>query len=145
MGHPRYGRWQKAFDKQLLRALVPTSAFALRTSRNSHAKPSGEIAAGRPIFKEGEHDNKTIYVLEGEVELYNAQGMQEKVVGAGPKLNTPSQSTTSPSQRTHQDSLRDHTFRQRPLDILLTWDQVSGSRSPTFRWKKNTRKKPATG
>ncbi len=119
---------KKLVDKQLLRALVPTSALNAENFEELARKAfREEIAAGRPIFKEGEHDNKTIYVLEGEVELYNAQGMQEKVVGGSPEAKHP-----IANQQPRQVSARTRTacvitrFDSDLLDILLTWDQVSG-------------------
>ena len=115
-------------DKSLLKTFVPPSALNSENFQELAGKATVEsIPAGKTIFKEGEVDRKTIYLVEGEIQLSNNKG-EKKVITAGtdtskhPIANFQPRKHTAvangPSKITRIDSDL--------LDILLTWDQMSG-------------------
>ncbi|MEJ2760669.1 MAG: cyclic nucleotide-binding domain-containing protein [Gammaproteobacteria bacterium] len=115
-------------DKAILKTLVPPSALNHENFEELASKTAVEdIAAGRSLFKAGDVDRQAIYLIDGEVEL-TAENGQKIIVRAGtdaarhalgnhqPRKHTAV--TTKPSKVTRIDTDL--------LDILLTWDQLSG-------------------
>ena len=73
----------KIVDKQILRSLVPANALNAENFQELSSKARLEdIPAGRFLFKKGEMDRKTVYVLSGDVEI--AGDGETKVVKGGP-------------------------------------------------------------
>ncbi|OGT82626.1 MAG: hypothetical protein A3J35_01980 [Gammaproteobacteria bacterium RIFCSPLOWO2_02_FULL_52_10] len=115
-------------DRTLLKTFVPPSALNAENFQELAGKAEvEELGAGKAIFKQGEVDRKTVYLLEGDVELITATG-EKTLVQAGtgvakhPLANQQPRKhtvvTKSPCKITRIDSDL--------LDILLTWDQLSG-------------------
>jgi len=115
-------------DKSILKKLVPPSALNHENFEELAGKTvTEEVAAGRTLFKLGDEDRKAVYLLDGEVELTTESG-QKTTIRSGtdtarhPLANSqPRRHTavaTKPSKITRIDSDL--------LDILLTWDQLSG-------------------
>ena len=115
------------FDPRLLLNCVPIDALTHENFRELVSKTRLEkYAAGRKLFQNGEQDNKTIYVLEGSVELRSSE--ETKLVSAGsaqarhplgrhqPRQCTATAKTDAVVVRIDSDL----------LDLLLTWDQSSG-------------------
>ncbi len=119
---------QKQVDKTLLRKLVPASALNGENFEELAAKSFQEdVAAGAVIFKQGDHDKKNVYVLEGEVELTNANGEKTSVTGGTdtarhPLGNHQPRTQTAIAKTNCSITRLDGDL----LDILLTWDQLSG-------------------
>ena len=118
----------KLVDKQILRTLVPPSALNAENFGELARKAIKEdFGVGRMLFKAGDRDNKAVYLLEGEVELFNDQGARAIVKSGSPEArhalanNQPRQ--MSAKTKTNCVITR---FDTDLLDILLTWDQVSG-------------------
>ena len=62
-------------DKALLKTLVPPSALNAENFQELAGKAYIEsVPAGKTIFRQGETDRKTVYLLEGEVALSTEQG-----------------------------------------------------------------------
>lgn len=115
-------------DKAILRKFVPANALNFENFEELAGKTViEEVAAGKALFKEGDTDRKAVYLVEGEVELTNSSG-QKSIIKAGtdparhPLVNQQPRKHTataiSPAKITRIDSDL--------LDILLTWDQLSG-------------------
>jgi CRP-like cAMP-binding protein/rhodanese-related sulfurtransferase len=115
-------------DKALLKSFVPPSALNVENFQELAAKTTvEEVAAGNEIFKQGDVDRKTIYLLDGEISLTNDKG-EKKLIRSGsdtakhPVANFQPRKhlavANSPCKITRVDSDL--------LDILLTWDQMSG-------------------
>ena len=67
----------KLVDKAVLKSLVPANALNAENFQELANKARlEEIPAGRFLFKKGEMDRKTVYVLSGEVELSGEGGTQ---------------------------------------------------------------------
>lgn len=115
-------------DKALLKTFVPPSALNAENFQELAGKAQVEsLGAGKAIFKQGDVDRKTIYILEGEIELIPDSGERTTI-----KAGTP---TAKHPLANHQP--RKHTAVTKTackitridsdlLDILLTWDQLSG-------------------
>lgn len=86
-----------------------------------------EIAAGCVLFKRGEQDGRTVYVLEGEVELQPESGPAQLVAAGTEAARYPlahhQPRRLSASAKTGVKLLR---IDSALLDLLLTWDQSAG-------------------
>lgn len=119
---------KKVIDKRLLKGLVPINALAPPHFNEIADKISIEdLPAGRVIFKEGERDNRTVYLLAGEINLF---------VGAAVVSNLSSDADLARHPLAPQQP-RQHTAKAKTpvtiaridtglLDVLLTWDQSTG-------------------
>lgn len=119
---------ENLIDKAVLKSFVPPSALNAENFQELAGKAVvEELGTGRALFKAGETDRKHIYLVEGEIELTTANG-EKSVVKAGTPVarhpianHQPRKHTAiakAPSKITRLDSDL--------LDILLTWDQLSG-------------------
>ena len=118
----------KLLDKAALKSLVPANALNAENFQELASKAIVEdIAAGKTLFKAGEVDRKTLYLLEGQVTLTDANGSTTTVIGGSdiakhplanhqPRVQTAKARTDCKITRFDSDL----------LDILLTWDQLSG-------------------
>ena len=122
------GAAKKILDKKALQVLVPFNALSpMHLGEVSQKTRIEEVAAGKYLFKEGERDNQTVYVLEGEVNLVSG----DKVMGT---VRGGSEASYHPlaNQQPRQISARAKTkvtlarVDSSLLDIFLTWDQSSG-------------------
>lgn len=115
-------------DKQILKTLVPPSALNAENFQELAKKAVVEsIRAGQTLFKLGDKDRKTLYLLSGEVELHSERGV-EKVVRAGTDAARHPLANHQPRQFTARcrTDVTYTRFDSDLLDILLTWDQLSG-------------------
>ena len=115
-------------DRSILKHLVPPNAlYAENFQELARKAVVEEIPAGRMVFRQGEADRKTVYILSGEVELFSDEGSQGAVQGGTEQARHP-----LANQQPRQVSARAKTavsltrFDSDLLDILLTWDQLSG-------------------
>ena len=118
----------KLLDRAALKSLVPANALNAENFQELASKAIVEdIAAGKTLFKAGEVDRKTLYLLEGQVTLTDANGSTTTVIGGSdiakhplanhqPRVQTAKARTDCKITRFDSDL----------LDILLTWDQLSG-------------------
>lgn len=86
-----------------------------------------EMATGQILFKRGEQDGRTVYVLEGEVELQPESGPAQLVAAGTGAARYPlahhQPRRSSASAKTGVKLLR---IDSALLDLLLTWDQSAG-------------------
>ena len=115
-------------DRSILKHLVPPNAlYAENFQELARKAVVEEIPAGRMVFRQGEADRKTVYILSGEVALFSDAGSQGAVQGGTEQARHP-----LANQQPRQVSARAKTavsltrFDSDLLDILLTWDQISG-------------------
>jgi len=115
-------------DSMVLKTLVPPNALNAENFQELASKAVVEsMNAGRTLFKAGENDRQTMYLLSGEVELISDNGL-EKIV----KADTESARHPLGNQQPRQYTAKCRTdvtftrFDSDLLDILLTWDQLSG-------------------
>ncbi len=118
----------KLVDRNLLKQLVPPNALNAENFQELARKAVVEtVPAGRTLFKAGDRDGKTIYVIAGEVELTAADGQKRVVKGGTADAQHPI-GNFQPRQHTAkaQTEASITRFDSDLLDILLTWDQLSG-------------------
>jgi len=115
-------------DKVLLKTFVPPSALNSENFQELAGKSFiEEIAAGRTIFKQGDTDKKTIYLVDGETVLSNDSGEATSVTagtqaGHHPLANFQPRRHTAVAKTACKITRIDSDL----LDILMTWDQMSG-------------------
>jgi len=72
----------KLVDKAVLKTLVPPSALNAENFQELAGKAYvEEVPAGKVIFKAGDVDRKTTYLLEGDVALTSDKGQTTTVTG----------------------------------------------------------------
>lgn len=118
----------KITDKKSLQALVPFNALSPAHFNEVMQKTQvEEFRAGRVVFKEGDHDNQSIYLLKGELNLL-AGNEVVGVVKAGSDAARHPVAQQQPRQVTARAKTNVVIARVDSglLDIMLTWDQSSG-------------------
>ena len=86
-----------------------------------------EITNGRTVFKKGDVDRKTIYLLDGDISLVDESG-KKVLVRSGTEVSRKPIANFQPRQHTATAKTQCKITRidSDLLDILTTWDQVSG-------------------
>jgi len=115
-------------DKMLLKSFVPPSALNAENFQELAGKTTiEEVPAGNEIFKQGDVDRKTIYLLDGELALTDDKG-EKKIIKSG--TDTSKHPVANFQPRKHLAVANGPCKITRVdsdlLDILLTWDQMSG-------------------
>lgn len=115
-------------DKGVLKSFVPPSALNAENFQELAGKAIvEELSAGKTIFKPGDMDRKTIYLVEGEIELTPEAG-EKSVVKSGTDMARHPIGNQQPRRHFAVASVASKITRidSDLLDILLTWDQMSG-------------------
>lgn len=116
---------KQKIDPQYLRNFVPISELTHDNLQElARSTVVEQLSTGDALFNKGDHDNRSFYVLTGEIELDSGDG-QIKVISGGTvpsrfplDHHRPRQATAkarTPVQYFHVDN--NH------MDLLLTWDQ----------------------
>ncbi len=115
-------------DKNILKTLVPPNALNAENFQELSGKAFVEdIGPGKTIFKAGDTDRKTIYLLEGEIVLSDEAGGATTIRGGSDAAKHALANTQPRKQTAKSKTLCKITrFDSDLLDILLTWDQLSG-------------------
>ena len=119
---------ERLLDKAVLKTLVPPQSLNHENFQELAQKAVVEdVAAGRDVFKKGDMDRKTVYLLEGELELRNDTGIAGVLRGGSKESKHPI-ANQQPRQVTAKAKSKVTVVRFDTdlLDILLTWDQLSG-------------------
>ena len=118
----------KLLDKAVLKTLVPPQSLNHDNFLELAQKAVIEtVLAGRDVFKKGDMDRKTVYLLEGDLELRNDTGIAGVLRGGSKESKHPI-ANQQPRQVTARAKSKVTVVRFDTdlLDILLTWDQLSG-------------------
>lgn len=118
----------KLVDKRVLRTLVaPNSLNAESFQDLARRAVAEELPAGRMLFRKGDVDRKTIYLLAGEVELISDRGVERVIRGGTAESRHPlANQQPRPLSARSRTAVTITRFDSDLLDILLTWDQLSG-------------------
>lgn len=119
---------EKLVDRAVLKSLVPANALNAENFQELAGKAFVEdVPAGRTLFKIGELDRRAVYLLEGQVTLTDTAGSAVTVSGGSAAAKHPlaNQQPRQHTARTRTDC-KVTRFDSDLLDILLTWDQLSG-------------------
>lgn len=118
----------KLVDKEVLRKLIPPPSLnAQHFAQLSREARVEQLPAGCVLFNEGEVDRKTVYLLSGEVELTSDEGAAARLLGGSEQARAPIANVQPrPVTATAKTPITITRFDTDLLDILLTWDQLSG-------------------
>jgi len=115
-------------DRNLLKTLVPPSALNAENFQELAGKTYvEEIAAGKAIFKQGDVDKQSVYVLEGEVAMTSDDG-RATVIKSGTDTAKHPVGNFQPRKHTAIAKVPSKITRIDAdlMDVLMTWDQLSG-------------------
>ncbi len=115
-------------NEQLLKKFVPLGALNTNNFQKLATKTYLEkVAMGKSIFKEGDNDNQSVYVVSGQVNLVSSAGEPSTIIAGSETARHPiaNQQPRRYNAIATSDSEIIRIDRDL-LDMLLTWDQVSG-------------------
>ncbi|MEJ2685796.1 MAG: cyclic nucleotide-binding domain-containing protein [Gammaproteobacteria bacterium] len=123
------GAAKKALDKKIFRDLIPINGLSpAYLGEIAQKAVVDELRPGRYLFKRGDRDNQSVYLLEGEVNLI---GDKNEVVGSvrgGSDASRHPLANHQPRQVSARVTSTALVVRidTSLLDIMLTWDQSAG-------------------
>ncbi|PKM45253.1 MAG: hypothetical protein CVV05_07770 [Gammaproteobacteria bacterium HGW-Gammaproteobacteria-1] len=115
-------------ESQYLRNYVPLSELTQdnlqELARSTYVE---QLPAGRTLFKKGDADNRSYYILGGEIELDGGDAPPKIIAGATPASRFPLDHHR-PRQATAKARTPVFYFQvdNNHLDLLLTWGQNAG-------------------
>ncbi|MCG8435541.1 MAG: cyclic nucleotide-binding domain-containing protein, partial [Gammaproteobacteria bacterium] len=116
----------KKVDRELLKTLTPLNGLKPENQQDLASKTQlQEIGAGRYVFKKGDTDQRTVYIINGEIELKSDDKVLKVIKGGTVDSKHPlaPQSPRTVSARAKTDS-EYIAVDSDLLDIMLTWDQT---------------------
>ncbi len=128
-------------EKDLLKTLVPINSLTPENFRElANQAVIEKFPAGSQLFKQGDHDGYSIYLLEGEVDLTSASTHQSLHVKAGSDEARYALAQLKPRQYTGTATTPVTIARvdSHLLDRLLTWDQTTGYEVTEFDGSEDT-------
>jgi len=118
----------ESIDKSLLQTFVPVNALSGdHLDRLLDQQEVVHFPAGEVIFRKGDEDNNTIYLLKGEVDLDQGDGNCQRI-GAGGVESWHPLDHVQP-RRSTATAVTDVSvvrFDSSGLDAILAWDQSAG-------------------
>ncbi|VAW74661.1 Serine/threonine protein kinase PrkC, regulator of stationary phase [hydrothermal vent metagenome] len=123
------GAAKKLIDNKVLRNFIPINALSVTHAEEISRKADIEdIRSGSYIFKHGDRDYQTVYVLDGEVELVDGKRDVVATVVAGSENARHPLAHKQPRQLGARAVGKVTVARidSSLLDVLLTWDESSG-------------------
>ena len=115
-------------DKEVLKKFVPANALNAENFQELAGKATvEEVANGNAIFKVGDTDRKSVYLIEGEVEVKSADGKSIMVkAGTDPAKHPIANHQPRKHDAISKGGCKVTRIDADLMDILLTWDQLSG-------------------
>ncbi len=117
---------KRPLDRDLFNRLSPLNGLKPENQAEI-AKKFGveEMPAGRFLFKKGDNDKRTVYVVTGEVELRNEEKVVKVIKGGSPEAKHPlaPQTPRFLAARAKTD-IEYVAIDSDLLDVMLTWDQT---------------------
>ena len=117
-------------DKKILQEFVPLNALSPERFREVSEKIIiEEVLAGRFLFRKGDKDNQSIYLLEGKINLIDGFRKVTGEIESGTDMSRYAISNQQPrplSARAAQKSIIAR-IDSGLLDVFLTWDQSSSA------------------
>ena len=118
----------KIADKKALKTLIPLNGLSAHhvdeLARKAHVIT---IEAGKFLFKKGERDNSTCYVLDGEIALHDGSDIKLTIQGRSEEARHPI-APQQPRQLSARAKVRTTVISidSGLLDVMLAWEQSSG-------------------
>lgn len=123
------GAARNFIDKKVLRDFIPLNALsALHLDEISKKALIEDVPSGRYIFKCGDNDNNSVYLLEGTIELLNSSREVVDTIVADsdtarhPLVHKQPRQLSARASGTVTVARIDSSL----LDVLLTWDESAG-------------------
>ncbi|MDT8386136.1 MAG: SUMF1/EgtB/PvdO family nonheme iron enzyme [Thiogranum sp.] len=123
------GAAKKLIDKKLLRDLIPLNALsAVHLEEISRKAVITETRAGRYVFKKGDRDYQSVYLLDGKIQLLDDSRTVISEISAGSEVARHPLAHKQPRQLSARavGSVTVACIDSNLLDVLLTWDESSG-------------------
>jgi len=123
------GAAKKLLDKKVLRNLFPLNALsAIHLEEISRKAVIEEVRSGRYVFKKGDRDYQSVYLIEGKVELIDNGREVVDSLDAGSEAASHPLAHKQPRQLSARAAGNVTVARidSSLLDVLLTWDESSG-------------------
>ncbi len=123
------GAAKKLIDKKLLGDLIPLNALsAVHLEEISRKAVITEIRAGRYVFKKGDRDYQSMYLLDGKIQLLDDSRTVISEINAGSEVARHPIAHKQPRQLSARavGSVTVACIDSNLLDVLLTWDESSG-------------------
>ena len=117
----------KPLDLGLLRSFSPLDGLKSENLQSLARKTVlRELSAGRLLFKEGDSDKRTYYLVSGVIELMRDERTVTIVRGGSPEARNPIAPFTPRrySARAVSDRVEYVALDSEMLDMMLTWDQT---------------------
>ena len=117
-------------DKKLLQELVPLNALSPERFREVSEKIIiEEVLAGRYLFRKGDRDNQSIYLLEGKINLIDGFRKVTSEVEGGTDMSRYAIANQQPRPLSARAVKKCIIARidSGLLDVFLTWDQSSSA------------------
>lgn len=119
---------QQSINKKLLQTFIPVNSLtANHLDQLLNRQDVAMVPKGETIFRIGDEDNTTIYLLSGEVELVDAMGRRTIISAGGIESWHPvdhfQPRRSTATAMTDVSVVRFDSYR---LDTILSWDQSAG-------------------
>jgi len=113
---------------QILRQFVPLNELTEDNLQDLAKKTPIEILPkGKPLFRKGDQDNFSFYILSGELLLLDGSGQEKRIKGGTAPTRFPlDQHRPRQCTAIADTDVRYFRIDNDLLDILLTWDQNAG-------------------
>jgi len=115
-------------DKNILKSFVPPSALSTENFQELAGKIYVEdFQAGKVVFEEGDTDKQSVYLLDGQVDV-SSSSQETFVILSGTDISKHPLVNQQPRKHTVTAKVDSKLIRinSELLDILLTWDLLSG-------------------
>jgi formylglycine-generating enzyme required for sulfatase activity/chromosome segregation ATPase/rhodanese-related sulfurtransferase len=122
------GAAKKLIDKKVLRDLVPINALsATHLDEISRKALIEDVRSGTYVFKKGDRDCQTVYLLDGQVEIVDDRNVVDTVTAGSEAARHPL-AHKQPRQLGARAAGKVTVARvdSSLLDVLLTWDESAG-------------------
>ena len=123
------GAAKNLIEKKALQSLVPLNALsAIHLEEITKKAVIEEIRSGRYVFKKGDRDYQSVYLIEGRVELIESGRQVVATVEAGSEAARHPLAHKQPRNLSVRaaGSVTVVRIDSSLLDVLLTWDESSG-------------------
>lgn len=123
------GAAKKLLDKKVLRDLVPINALsAAHIDEISRKAVIEDLRSGSYLFKKGDRDGQTVYLLEGQLEFLDGANNVIGSLAAGSEQARHPVAHKQPRQLGARARGKATVARidSNLLDVLLTWDESAG-------------------
>lgn len=117
---------KRPLDRELINRFSPLNGLKPENQAELTKKFGvEEMAAGRFLFKKGDNDKRTVYIVTGEVELRNEDKVVKVIKGGTPEAKHPLAPQVprflAARAKTNVEYL---AIDSDLLDVMLTWDQT---------------------